>query len=77
MHQEVHYANLVVERRVEWRSFQETPIFNLLDQREWEAILIDLICPIEELVPEFYVNLRHQDNFLHTFIRGPTTLSPL
>ena len=49
----------------------------MLDQREWEVVLIDLICPIEELVPEFYVNLRHQDNFLHTFIRGPTTLSPL
>lgn len=33
MHLEVWYANLVVEKKVKWRSFQGNPIFNIFDQK--------------------------------------------
>lgn len=59
-----------MEKKVEWRFFQGSPIFNMFDQREWNSILVDLVCPVEELVLDFYVNLRRLDNSLSTFIRG-------
>ena len=58
MHLEDRYANLVMEKKVEWRFFQGSPIFNMFNQKEWDSILIDLVCPIEELVLDFYANLR-------------------
>lgn len=42
----------------------------MFDQRKWDSILVNPMCLVEELVFDFYVNLRRQDNSLSTFIRG-------